>query len=365
MAPPNPKALAAFKAMRALGIPAETIKPNLKKLYNLYDKNWSLIEEDNYRALADFIFESQEEEAKKEEANVEAPLVSPVSATPPLLKRPKIEKLQHLGGGGGGDGFLNGDAVEPDVALIRRNKRAQDEPRGLKHMPNGAEFGSHSGKGGQLEGDKGKWLVSRTFGSREEGISGSKGPSGECDNAQFNVSRSVVYPIESASIRNEERALIEYMLPCNAKGKYEDNGLSDKQRRSVATVKTPNPDPSSSDLEIASSELGDVKISMCLDFASEEPDFRMPNLDEVLKMVEDKCIKNYQITDPGFSLQKLMNDFCETCVEAGTETEKDGEGIVNGVPAIDSLKNSSAHLTANSVLILSADGKVQSTWDSS
>ncbi|KAI3835542.1 hypothetical protein MKW92_034641, partial [Papaver armeniacum] len=65
MAPPNPKALAAFKAMRALGIPAETIKPNLKKLYNLYDKNWSLIEEDNYRALADFIFESQEEEAKK------------------------------------------------------------------------------------------------------------------------------------------------------------------------------------------------------------------------------------------------------------------------------------------------------------
>lgn len=203
MAPPNPKALAAFKAMRALGIPAETIKPNLKKLYNLYDKNWSLIEEDNYRALADFIFESQEEEAKKEEANVEAPLVSPVSATPPLLKRPKIEKLQHLGGGGGGDGFLNGDAVEPDVALIRRNKRAQDEPRGLKHMPNGAEFGSHSGKGGQLEGDKGKWLVSRTFGSREEGISGSKGPSGECDNAQFNVSRSVVYPIESASIRNE------------------------------------------------------------------------------------------------------------------------------------------------------------------
>ncbi|KAI3958150.1 hypothetical protein MKW98_020792 [Papaver atlanticum] len=364
MAPPNPKALAAFKAMRALGIPAETIKPNLKKLYNLYDKNWSLIEEDNYRALADFIFQSQEEEEKethKEEANVEVQLGNPLPATPPLLKRPKIEKLGHLGGGG--DGFSNGDALEPDVALIRRNKRAQDDPRGLNHMPNGAEFGSHSGKGGQHEGDEGKWLVSRTFGSREEGISGSKRLSDECYNGQFKVPRSVVYPSESVPVSNEEKALIEYRVPCNAKGKYEDNGVSDEQRRSVATLKTP--DLSSSDFEIASSELGDVKISMHLDFSAEEPDFRMPNINAVLKMVEDKCVKNYQITDPNFSLQKLMNDFCEACVEAGTETEKDGEGIVNGVSAVASLKNSSAHLTANSVLILSADGKVQSTWDSS
>jgi hypothetical protein len=48
--------------MRAIGITEKQVKPVLKKMLKLYDKNWELIEEENYRALADAIFE--EEEAK-------------------------------------------------------------------------------------------------------------------------------------------------------------------------------------------------------------------------------------------------------------------------------------------------------------
>lgn len=54
---PNPKVVAAYRAMSSLGISESQVKPVLKKLLKLYDKNWELIEEGNYRALADAIFE--------------------------------------------------------------------------------------------------------------------------------------------------------------------------------------------------------------------------------------------------------------------------------------------------------------------
>ncbi|KAI3971476.1 hypothetical protein MKW92_033647, partial [Papaver armeniacum] len=163
MAPQNtkPKATAAFKAMRKLGVPPETITKNLKKLLDLYDKNWSFIEEDNYRVLTDIIFQSQEEEEtqKLKEANFEAPLsVSP--------------SLEPSGGGGGG-------------YVIR----GEDE----------AEFGCFLPQDGPVK-QKGKLLVSGRFASREEGISGSKRPSDEWGNAQFKVPKSVVYPSASAPI---------------------------------------------------------------------------------------------------------------------------------------------------------------------
>lgn len=59
---PNPRVMKAFRAMRAIGIPEEKVKPVLKDLLKLYDRNWELIEEENYRALADAILERDEME---------------------------------------------------------------------------------------------------------------------------------------------------------------------------------------------------------------------------------------------------------------------------------------------------------------
>lgn len=69
---PNPRVSAAFRAMKALGINETKVKPVLKKLLKLYDKNWELIEEENYRALADAIFEEEDniQEEKKKDVNV-------------------------------------------------------------------------------------------------------------------------------------------------------------------------------------------------------------------------------------------------------------------------------------------------------
>ncbi|KAL2556407.1 putative inactive histone-lysine N-methyltransferase SUVR1 [Forsythia ovata] len=61
--PSNPRVAKAFRAMKVMGISEDKVKPVLKDLLKLYDKNWVLIEEENYRALADAIFEREEAEA--------------------------------------------------------------------------------------------------------------------------------------------------------------------------------------------------------------------------------------------------------------------------------------------------------------
>lgn len=61
---PNPKVAAAFRAMKDIGVKEDKVKPVLKKLLKLYDKNWQLIEEENYRVLADAVFEEDENEVQ-------------------------------------------------------------------------------------------------------------------------------------------------------------------------------------------------------------------------------------------------------------------------------------------------------------
>ncbi|CAH9074465.1 unnamed protein product [Cuscuta epithymum] len=50
----------AYKAMKAIGISRERVKPVLNNLLKIYKNNWRYIEEENYRALADAVFESAE-----------------------------------------------------------------------------------------------------------------------------------------------------------------------------------------------------------------------------------------------------------------------------------------------------------------
>lgn len=56
----NPRVAQAFRAMKEIGIREEKVKPVLKRLLNLYEKNWELIESENYRVLADAIFDEEE-----------------------------------------------------------------------------------------------------------------------------------------------------------------------------------------------------------------------------------------------------------------------------------------------------------------
>lgn len=62
--PPNPQAARfarAYKEMKKLGYQSKVVKPILQELLGLYNKDWSLIEEDNYQVLADAILNSEEQ----------------------------------------------------------------------------------------------------------------------------------------------------------------------------------------------------------------------------------------------------------------------------------------------------------------
>lgn len=83
---PNPRVAKAFRAMRDLGIPEEKTKPVLKRLLKLYEKNWVLIEEENYRALADAIFDQEDQEETPQVKALETE-ISEVDETERPLKR--------------------------------------------------------------------------------------------------------------------------------------------------------------------------------------------------------------------------------------------------------------------------------------
>ncbi|KAK4356968.1 hypothetical protein RND71_022578 [Anisodus tanguticus] len=80
----------------------------------------------------------------------------------------------------------------------------------------------------------------------------------------------------------------------------------------------------SSRLDIASSSKGEVNISFFYKPYSQS-DFCPPSLDSVLKRVEEKYIKSYGFSQPGFDLLRLMENLCECYLTAGTKTRAANE----------------------------------------
>ncbi|TYH07314.1 hypothetical protein ES288_A08G224500v1 [Gossypium darwinii] len=97
---PNPRVVQAFRTMKEIGISEEKVKPVLKKLLKLYEKNWELIESENYRVLADAIFEEEDSkvsEPKKSNAHDED--IDEEGSTPDELVRPlKRARLKNQEG---------------------------------------------------------------------------------------------------------------------------------------------------------------------------------------------------------------------------------------------------------------------------
>lgn len=98
-----------------------------------------------------------------------------------------------------------------------------------------------------------------------------------------------------------------------------------------------------STVEIASSSLGEVKISMSCSPALGRSDFRLPSRDQILKMMEDKCLRTYKITDPNFSVMKLLRDMCDCMLEFRTDSNDDSqEGSEMMIPSPNVSKGSKA-----------------------
>jgi len=74
-------------------------------------------------------------------------------------------------------------------------------------------------------------------------------------------------------------------------------------------------------IDIAASRLGEVKICLSCNHGLKGHDFRVPDLQVVLKEVEDNCITTYKVMNPEFSVTNLMREICECVVEFGTTSD--------------------------------------------
>lgn len=111
-----------------------------------------------------------------------------------------------------------------------------------------------------------------------------------------------------------------------------------ENNRKLSTV----PEESPANLEIGSSPTGEVKISLSCNSPLGRPDFHLPSRDEVIKLMEDKCLRTYKIIDPNFSVVNLLNDMCACFLQLATDsTDESQEGSLNIIPTLDVLKKSS------------------------
>ncbi|KAF8104455.1 hypothetical protein N665_0172s0085 [Sinapis alba] len=300
---PNAHIKKAYKAMKDLGIEDAQIKPVLKNLLILYDKKWDLIAEDNYRALADAIFDSQETHATEEKKGKEKKTDEPEGSAAEVDrgKRKAHESVED-----------DEDALdEPEHPLKRLRRRGEAVSVSASNSPS---LGSPSLKettthdqetapvynSGSLVMPKGEPVTDMPFTSTNQ------------DSLKNGNSSAPISETEETNGRVEERH--------GSTAATDDVPKTTIERASEQTVAT-TPEGISA-LELASSATGEVKINLCFAPATGGSSLYVPSMDELRRAMEDVCLRQYKILDPNFSVSRFLNDIATSYLELATKEEK-------------------------------------------
>ncbi|XP_058207893.1 probable inactive histone-lysine N-methyltransferase SUVR2 isoform X1 [Rhododendron vialii] len=382
--PTNPKVTAAFRAMRSLGIAEDKVKPVLKNLLKLYEKNWALIEEENYRALADAIFD--QEEALSTEQNKRHENADQVGMAERKKRNDNTDQVEM-----DDEEQVNEEPERPLKRLRLRYHEAEDMTDSSQPYKEHTGAGTHPSSPQPLTRNKGKQPVSpkpssdlasppihlrgkgkeplylQTASGEKKTISG-RSPQGVVplpkqvqnslalikpkdepfteDMPQFEVPLAVVHPaplsIENPSSRNgliRKPGGPEPLVSRSRNREDRSDGLPSPstQRRNnheLANVE----EEFSSHLDIASSPAGEVKISLTCNPAHGRPGFHIPSIEAVVKMVEDRCLRSYKVVDPSFCVMKIMKDMCDCFLELGTDSVNESHERIDVTADVDLLK---------------------------
>ncbi|XP_034916080.1 probable inactive histone-lysine N-methyltransferase SUVR2 isoform X1 [Populus alba] len=401
---PNPRVVNAFRAMRAIGITEKQVKPVLKKMLKLYDKNWELIEEENYRALADAIFE--EEEAKVPEEKDEAAegtleeetLVSSELELP--LKRLRRGQDGQVSGspsdieaGLGGSPFKKSKVEGKGLACETSEQQSSDmrisQPKPIAIWSPNRNTSSQTVSPRRLavlehskqRSNEGKdpLLSEAAAQQKRPNLKGSSQavhlkdpivqqgivllpkqkmplikPKDEpfTDDVPFDDAPqpiAIIRPdcaskeqyfnqrVSSLKQHRQERPASQVLA---GEGREENLPVPSSLTRDSCELAT-IPEEAQANLEIATSALGEVKISLSYNSLLGRPNFHMPSQDELLKSMQEKCLRSYKIIDPNFSIMQILKDMCECFLDLATDSShKSQERILNVTPALDLLKKS-------------------------
>ncbi|KAL2941293.1 Histone-lysine N-methyltransferase SUVR4 [Bienertia sinuspersici] len=305
----NPKVDKAFNAMKNLGIARETVKPVLKQLLKLYDRNWEFIEAENYRALLDAIFE------QKEEKRVDVNRIQSIDcdgSEPPkknLHGDPEEDEASSTVDSGGILVLNKGDIPPPTQSsgipdtLNSSAKKKQVEPGSCSSL--------HKGKG----------QPSLVMISASEKITSERASSSSCSKSPLVESGS--FPVDTEKIPVRSSALkIHSALPDLVEGSSAGN-LSAKlpvcdQENAKESTSACNFQRVEQKFDIISSPSGDVKL--CCVLTLEKATSHTPDMDAVLKLVEEEILRLHKIEGPPFSLKTILEDVCKRFCELANDS---------------------------------------------
>ncbi|KAK1260511.1 Histone-lysine N-methyltransferase SUVR4 [Acorus gramineus] len=411
MAPPQ-KVVQALNAMKAIGIPVQRAKPVLRDLLKVYENNWELIEEENYRVLADAIFETddtkEEELVKKKTERSEAKKKEIANDQPAERPRRRLRLAAD-------DGDEPSPMIEKNVASSSKKPRLESfastqictvtesgcqevlSEEGTQHhlpqtgsniMDPGEEMPVSSPTSCGRNGVDDLPLITRR---REKGpiasknVSKAQSPAPErmenptylkipklepgiahlpnCAPAQhyldlvkpkvemsdeltpsFEVPLAMIHPSDPGPLGNEDDSIQQPDACKDRQSDYVDH--REEEPVQDVTKKGNNLGVAgdaalAANVDIVSSASGEVKLSLICDSVHERSDFHMPSLDDVLKLVEDKCLRSYKIIDQNFSLKNIMKEICNSFFELGSNSTTDKQDAsIEVIPQLDVLKKS-------------------------
>ncbi|XP_028770680.1 probable inactive histone-lysine N-methyltransferase SUVR1 [Neltuma alba] len=328
-ATPNSRATKAFSAMKDLGISREEVEPVLKELLRLYNKNWKYIEEDNYRTLVDAYFEFKEDKEAKGKGKSqisyrggERQIQSLADEDDVLLYT--MDNSRQILSAGENEAPLNtfGREVIESSQSLMSNMRPKISPQSLKirtseaesisKLPGMAAIDRHSNSEKESSARHGDEPVDepRTAPVRRENL-----PNGHYrkETMKPTTEHNNLHPESSStSCRGPSE-----VLTGNYPVKLVSSLYLDLNRVINDSSYNNNPTSSKANIDIASSPFGEVKISLNCDHALGQPNFNIPNLNAVMKFMEEKYFKPSNIIGPQFSMVNLLNSMCESFLKLG------------------------------------------------
>ncbi|CAH2046532.1 unnamed protein product [Thlaspi arvense] len=337
---PNAHVKKAFRAMNALGIEDKQVKPVLKELLSLYDKNWELIAEDNYRALADAIFDAQETQATQERNELEKKAECSGSEPDRGKKaresdeededaldelEPPLKRLRRRGEGGSSSGLNS-----PDLG-----SHSLDEPTTIHGGDTAPILLPFHPLSNENDPNAGAPIV-----PKDERFADMPFSSTHQDSVEIGNSSAAISEMENTNGHVEVGETVNTVDGASTNGVPPTITERSSEHKLVATV------AESSALELASSHTGEVKINLSFAPATGGSSRHLPSMEELRRAMEERCLRSYKILDPNFSVGRFMDDICSCYLELATKAENSANQSPENLPFltknVDALKKSVA-----------------------
>ncbi|GAB4835471.1 hypothetical protein Ancab_000380 [Ancistrocladus abbreviatus] len=319
----SPRVSRAFNAMQALGIPPKQVKPVLKELLKLYGNSWEFIEAENYRVLADAIFESKDDkgvEVKKENIVWDKRSESPIKA---LQLAQEEDGVSSRVDSSIGTVAQKEDGIFPASFAAVRAELSQSHSRDQQVKANSQLLKTLPVDRGQdrISSERASSSVCMKRPADESGSSHAKRgkiPAYHRDgnmtklNTEHHESGSLHVPVNCKKILPGSReSLNGFSQSVDTENK--ENGSACNHSHSTAYR-----------YKIASSSHGDVKLSLSFGSALGKANFHTLDRDAVLRYAEKFLKSHTNIVWPPFSLKKLLGEICESFLELVSNSSNGG-----------------------------------------